>query len=65
LYRSAGFDRWLQEGAMESEKVRAIRGGAFGEYRDILAGIQQCVNFGIDDPCVATAAAAQKHRIDP
>ncbi len=49
---------------MESEKVRAIRGGAFGEYRDILAGIQQCVNFGIDDPCVATAAAAQKHRID-
>lgn len=50
---------------MKTEKVRAIRGGAFGENRDILAGIQQCVNFRIDDPCVATAAAAQKYRIDP
>jgi hypothetical protein len=40
LYRSAGFDRWLQEGTMESEKVRAIRGGAFGKNCDVAAGIQ-------------------------
>ena len=65
LYRSAGFDGRLQERTVESEKVRAIRRGAFGENRDVLAGSQQCVNFGIDDPCVAAAAAAQKHRIDP
>ena len=61
--RSPGFNGRLQQGGMKAEQLRAVGGRAFGKEGDIPAGVQQRVDFGVDDARMTAAAAAKINRI--
>lgn len=63
LHRAAGFHRRLQQRAVEVQQMRTFRRGAFRKNRHVLAGIEQPVDFRIDDSGVTAAAAPQENRI--
>ena len=63
LYRATGFHGRLQQGCMEAEQGRAVGRRAFRKQGDILAGVEQGVDLGIDDLRVAAAAPPQENRV--
>jgi len=63
LNRPSGFHSRLQQRPMKSQQMRTIRGCPFRKDGDVLAGVQQRVDFGIDESGLTTAAATQEYGI--